>query len=72
MSVEQLQAIATWQGVQIQHQTQYLDERKNGKPQQHQLLLNAFQKLAQIQNKVTILNIFFQMVLSGILTFIRT
>ena len=65
MSVEQLQAIATWQGIQIQHQTQYLDERKNGKPQQHQLLLNAFQKLTQIQNKVTILNILFQIGHSG-------
>ena len=58
MSVEQLQEIATWQGVQIQHQNQYLDERKNGKPQQHHLLVNAFQKLAQIQSKVTTINIF--------------
>ena len=54
MSVDQLQAIAKRQDIQIQQQNQFLNERKYGKPkhQQHQLLLNAYQRLSQIQNKV--------------------
>ena len=52
MSVDQLQAIAKRQDIQIQQQNQFLNERKHGKPKQHQLLLSAFQKLSQIQNKV--------------------
>ena len=52
MSIDQLRAIATWQDAQIQYQNQYLDEKRSGKPKEHQLLLNAFQKLSQIQKKV--------------------
>ena len=52
MSIDQLRAIATWQDAQIQYQNQYLNEKRSGKPKEHQLLLNAFQKLSQIQKKV--------------------
>ena len=52
MSVDQLQAIAKWQDVQIQQQNKFLNDRKYGKPKQHKLLLSAFQKLSHIQNKV--------------------
>ena len=52
MTVEQLRAVAIWQDAQIQHQGRYLNEKKNTKHHQHQLLLNACNKLAQLQTKV--------------------
>ena len=52
MPIDRLRAIATWQDAQIQYQNQYLNEKRSEKPKEHQLLLNAFQKLSQIQKKV--------------------
>ena len=58
MTVEQLQEIAIWQDAQIQHQHQYLNEKKSSKHSQHHLLLNACNKLSELQTKVTFFPIF--------------
>ena len=52
MTVEQLQEIAIWQDGQIQQQHQYLNEKKSSKHIQQLLLLNAINKLSQLQTKV--------------------
>ena len=55
MTIEQLQAIAIWQDAQIQHHNRYLTEKKTSSTsnrEQH-LLLNACNKLSQLQAKVT-------------------
>ena len=52
MNATQLLAVAQWQGAQIEHQDWYLKEKKNGKCHQQQLMLSAYNKLAQLQSKV--------------------
>ena len=53
MTVDQLHAIAIWQNAQIQHQNQYLNQKKISKYNQQNILLAACNKLSLLQSKVS-------------------
>ena len=55
MTADQLHAIAIWQNAQIQHQNQYLNEKKISKYNQQNILVAACNKLSLLQSKVSII-----------------